>query len=107
MATITYTDNGEQRTVPMWATEATLLKLLDAMKGGGAGAGGGSGSPEKDAKTLKELLGSIKDLNDGFEEMAEDVEEGGKKVKEAGEDIEDGMDKLGFSFERLIGGYHG
>ena len=104
MATITYTDNGEQRTVPMWATEATLMKLLDAMKGGGVGGGGGSGSPEKDAKTLKELLGSIKDLNDGFEEMAEDVEEGGKKVKEAAEDIEDGMDKLGFSFERLIGG---
>lgn len=104
MATITYTDNGEQRTVPMWATEATLLKLLDSMKGGGAGAGGGSGDPKKDAKSLKELLGSIQDLNDGFEEMAEDVEEGGKKVKEAAEDIEDGMDKLGFSFERIIGG---
>lgn len=96
MATITYTDNGEQRTVPMWATEATLLKLVNLMGGTDNGK-----SLEENNKTLKELLGSIKDLNDTQTNIKEGVEDAGEELVEAVEAVEDNVAKLGFSFQRL------
>ena len=62
MATITYTDNGEQKTVPMWATESQMEALLKHF--------GASGGKEKMEKVTETLVERIKDLNEAVNELS-------------------------------------
>ena len=81
MATITYTDNGEQKTVPMWATESQMEQLLKIM--------GATGSQEEVKKTSEELSKNILDLNEAVKNLSEDTEEMNDALEDVADDIND------------------
>ena len=86
MSTITYTDNGEQKNVPMWATESTLQKLVEAL---------GGKTDDKSTKTLNE---NLKNLNDNLNKNNKDGKKNAKTYEKAVKDFEDNTVKLGLSF---------
>ena len=86
MSTITYTDNGDQKTVPMWATESTLQKLVEAL---------GGKTDEKSTKTLNE---NLKNLNDNLNKNNKDGNKNAKTYEKAVKDFEDNTVQLGLSF---------
>ena len=77
MSTITYTDNGDQKTVPMWATESTLQKLVEALGG------------KTDEKSTKSLNENLKNLNDNLNKNNKDGNKNAKTYEKAVKDFED------------------
>ena len=79
MSTITYNDNGEQRTVPLWATESQMERLI---------AGLDIKDNGKQQKTTETLVEEIKNLNDA--------------VNTAGGDFKKGVEDLDSSIDEII-----
>ena len=79
MATITYTDNGEQKTVPMWATESQMEALLKHF--------GASGGKEKMEKVTETLVERIKDLNEAVNELSDSNDELVDEIDDIADDI--------------------
>ena len=94
MSTITYNDNGEQRTVPLWATESQMERLI---------AGLDIKDNGKQAKTTEKLVEEIKNLNDAVNTAGGDFKKGVEDLDSTIEDIVEDLEKTGFSFERLGG----
>jgi hypothetical protein len=86
MSTITYTDDGEQKNVPMWATESTLQKLVEAL---------GGKTDDKSTKTLNE---NLKNLNDNLNKNNKDGKKNAETYEKAVKDFEENTVNLGLSF---------
>ena len=86
MSTITYTDNGESKTVPMWATESTLQQLVEALGG------------KSNEKSQKELNENIKNLNDNINKNGKDANKNAETYKKSVKDFENSTVELGLSF---------
>ena len=89
MADFTFTDGGgTQHTVPVWATEATLNRLVEKLVG----------KQEKDTKELVENLKkltnvTIPELDEGIEDFNEQLEENTRTLKDF-EEAAGGMQSL-------------
>ena len=99
MATITYTDNGEQKTVPMWATESQMEALLKHF--------GASGGKEKMEKVTETLVERIKDLNEAVNELSDSNDELVDEIDDIADDINDKFESVGLNFQSMIGGAFG
>ena len=91
MADFTFTDGGgTQHTVPVWATEATLNRLVEKLVG-------------KQEKDTKELVENLKKLtNVTIPEIDEGIEDFGKQLKENTETLKDFEEAAG-GMQSLIG----
>lgn len=94
MSTITYNDNGEQRTVPLWATESQMERLI---------AGLDIKDNGKQQKTTETLVEEIKNLNDAVNTAGGDFKKGVEDLDSSIDEIIDDMTNVGFSFERALG----
>jgi hypothetical protein len=94
MSTITYNDNGEQRTVPLWATESQMERLI---------AGLDIKDNGKQQKTTEKLVEEIKNLNDAVNTAGGDFKKGVEDLDSSIDEIIDDMANVGFSFERALG----
>ena len=99
MATITYTDNGEQKTVPMWATESQMEALLKHF--------GASGGKEKMEKVTEKLVERILDLNEAVNELNDSNEELADELDEIADDINDKFESVGLNFQTIMGSAFG
>ena len=78
MADITFEDGGgNQRTVPEWATESTLQRLVTALTG--------KQSKEQQKKTEQ----AFRDLSDGLGDLGDNLEQAGKAFKNSSEQVGD------------------
>lgn len=96
MATVTYTDNGEQKSVPMWATESQMEALLKHFKA--------DGGADKVKKTSEELSKRILDLNEAVNNLKDSNEELGEDLEEIADDINDKFESVGLNFQTIVGG---
>lgn len=97
MATISFTDgSGELKTVPTWATEAQMEKLLVAL--------GATGDQKKVQETSEKLVKEILDLNQAVKNLGEEIEDMPDDINEVIDDINDELESVGLSFRSLIGG---
>lgn len=94
MSTITYNDNGEQRTVPLWATESQMERLI---------AGLDIKDNGKKEKATQELSKQIINLNEAVKNAGGQFKEGIDNLDSTVEEIVEDLEKTGFSFERLGG----
>ena len=94
MATITFEDGGgNQRTVPEWATEVTLNKLVQALSG--------KESKAEQEKTQK----ALKNLSDGLDDNAEDMKQVTDKLGRTAENIASSMVAFGGKvLDKVVGG---
>ena len=97
MATISFTDgSGELKTVPTWATEAQMEKLLTAL--------GANGDQKKVAEVSEKLVNEIKDLNQAVKDLGEEIEDMPDEINDTFDTMNDELESVGLSFRSIIGG---
>ena len=97
MATISFTDgSGEVKTVPTWATEAQMEKLLTSL--------GANGDQKKVAEVSEKLVNEIKDLNQAVQDLGEEIEDMPDEINDTFDTMNDELESVGLSFRSIIGG---
>ena len=93
MADITFEDGGgNQRTVPEWATESTLKRLVETL------------SNKKTKEEQKTLTQRLLNLNDNLDNLSDDLDEVGKSFKNSAESVTDKIgDLIGNTVGKVLG----